>query len=163
MNKKYIILLDGKTVFSFKKYFKMSILLKLMYVLCLVAQSCPTLCDPVDCSPPGSSVSVDAGVYWMLEEYCRNTGVGPMPSSRGSSQPRDWTHVSHMADRFFTIWVIREPKLMCTSSKIPSKIVFHETLISWYYNLCGRTAKGKSYSFKEQCIGTCLTQYQYLL
>ena len=63
MNKKYIILLDGKTVFSFKKYFKMSILLKLMYVLCLVAQSCPTLCDPVDCSPPGSSVSVGAGVY----------------------------------------------------------------------------------------------------
>ena len=25
-------------------------------VLCLVAQSCPTLCDPMDCSPPGSSV-----------------------------------------------------------------------------------------------------------
>ena len=24
-------------------------------VLCLVAQSCPTLCDPMDCSPPGSS------------------------------------------------------------------------------------------------------------
>ena len=24
--------------------------------LCLVAQSCPTLCDPLDCSPPGSSV-----------------------------------------------------------------------------------------------------------
>ena len=27
-----------------------------LYVLCLVTQSCPTLCDPVDCSPPGSSV-----------------------------------------------------------------------------------------------------------
>ena len=25
-------------------------------VLCLVTQSCPTLCDPMDCSPPGSSV-----------------------------------------------------------------------------------------------------------
>ena len=25
-------------------------------MLCLVAQSCPTLCDPMDCSPPGSSV-----------------------------------------------------------------------------------------------------------
>ena len=25
-------------------------------VLCLVAQSCPTLCDPMDCTPPGSSV-----------------------------------------------------------------------------------------------------------
>ena len=28
----------------------------LMAVVCLVAQSCPTLCDPMDCSPPGSSV-----------------------------------------------------------------------------------------------------------
>ena len=27
-----------------------------------------------------------------------------MPSSRGSSQPRDWTQVSHSAGRFFTIW-----------------------------------------------------------
>ena len=27
-----------------------------------------------------------------------------MPSSRGSSQPRDWTQVSHIADRFFTVW-----------------------------------------------------------
>ena len=30
------------------------------------------------------------------------------PFSRGSSQPRDWTQVSHMADRFFTIWATRE-------------------------------------------------------
>ena len=31
-----------------------------------------------------------------------------MPSSRGSSQPRDWTQVSHIAGRFFTIWATRE-------------------------------------------------------
>ena len=31
-----------------------------MSVLCLVAQSCPTLCDPMDCSPPGSSVHRDS-------------------------------------------------------------------------------------------------------
>ena len=31
-----------------------------------------------------------------------------MPSSRGSSQPRDWTQVSHTAGRFFTIWATRE-------------------------------------------------------
>ena len=29
------------------------------YVLCLVAQSCPTLCDPMDCRPLGSSVHGD--------------------------------------------------------------------------------------------------------
>ena len=34
----------------------------------LVAQSCPTLCDPVDCSPPGSSVHGDSPG--------KNTGVG---------------------------------------------------------------------------------------
>ena len=47
---------------------------------CLVTQSCPSLCDPVDCSPPGSSVheSLQARILeWVT-----------MPSSRGSSQPR---------------------------------------------------------------------------
>ena len=37
-------------------------------VLCLVAQSCPTVCDPMDCSPPGSSVHGDSPG--------KNTGVG---------------------------------------------------------------------------------------
>ena len=31
-----------------------------------------------------------------------------MPSSKGSSQPKDWTQVSHIAGRFFTIWANRE-------------------------------------------------------
>ena len=31
-----------------------------IYVLCLVTQSCPTLCDPMDCSPPGTSVQGDS-------------------------------------------------------------------------------------------------------
>ena len=31
-----------------------------------------------------------------------------MPSSRGTSRPRDWTQVSHTAGRFFTIWATRE-------------------------------------------------------
>ena len=33
-----------------------------------------------------------------------------MPSSRGSSQPRNWTELSYIAGRFFTIWAIREPQ-----------------------------------------------------
>ena len=36
-------------------------------VCVLVAQSCPTLCDPMDCSPPGSSVHGDS--------LGKNTGV----------------------------------------------------------------------------------------
>ena len=41
--------------------------------VCLVIQSCLTLCDPMDCSLPGSSVHGDSP--------CKNTGVGCMPSS----------------------------------------------------------------------------------
>ena len=37
-------------------------------MLCLVAQSCPTLCNPMDCSPPGSSVRGDS--------LGKNIGVG---------------------------------------------------------------------------------------
>ena len=46
-----------------------------------VAQSCLTLCDPMDCSPPGSSVH---GIF-----LARILDWVPMPSSRGFSQPRD--------------------------------------------------------------------------
>ena len=68
--------------------------------MCCVAQSSSTLCDPMDCSPqPPLSMGVLQAriVEWVA-----------MPSSRGSSQPRDWTQVSHIAGRFFTIWATRE-------------------------------------------------------
>ena len=52
-------------------------------VLCLVAQLYPTLCDPMDCSLPGSSVH---GV-----SPDKNTGVGCRALLHGSSQPRDQT------------------------------------------------------------------------
>ena len=64
--------------------------------VCSVSQSCPTLCNPMDCSPPGPSLHG--------ESPGKNTGVDCTPSSRGSSQPRDWTQVSHIAGGFFTIW-----------------------------------------------------------
>ena len=52
------------------------------------------LCDPMDCSLPGSSVR---GIFWarILEWVA-------MLSSRGSSQPRNWTQVFSIASRFFT-------------------------------------------------------------
>ena len=71
-----------------------------MKVKVLVAQPCLTLCNPVDCSPPGSSVHRIFHAR-MLEWVA-------MPSSRGSSQPRDQTQVSHIAGRFFTSWDTRE-------------------------------------------------------
>ena len=52
-------------------------------------QSCLTLCDPVDCSPPGSSI------HGILQ--ARILEWVAMPSPRGSSQPRDQTHVSYVS------------------------------------------------------------------
>ena len=49
---------------------------------CSVAQSCPILCDPMDCSLPGSSVH---GVF-----QARILEWVSISSSRGSSPPRDW-------------------------------------------------------------------------
>ena len=67
---------------------------------CEVVQSCLTLCDPMDCSLPGSSIH---GIFqarileWIAISF-----------SRRSSQPRDWTQVSHIVGRRFTIWATRE-------------------------------------------------------
>ena len=54
--------------------------------VCSITQSCPTLFDPMDCSPPGSSVHGISQAR-ILE------GVA-ISSSRGSSQPRDQTCIS---------------------------------------------------------------------
>ena len=66
--------------------------------VCKVAQSCPTLSDPMDCSPPGSSVPgiLQAGALeWAA-----------MPSSRGSSRPRTEpvSRVSCLGRRALHLW-----------------------------------------------------------
>ena len=68
--------------------------------VCLVAQSCPALWDPVDCSPPGSSVH---GILQAKILECVT-----IPFSRGSSPPRDQTWVSCIAGGFFTNWAIKK-------------------------------------------------------
>ena len=66
----------------------------------LVTRSCLALCDPMDCSLPGSSV------HGILQ--ARILEWVAMPFSRGSSWPRNWTQVSRIGGRFFTIWATRE-------------------------------------------------------
>ena len=62
-------------------------------------QLCPTLCDPMDCSLPRSSVH---GIFqarvleWVTTSF-----------SRGSSQPKDRTWVSRIVGRRFPIWATR--------------------------------------------------------
>ena len=69
----------------------------------LVTESCPTLCNPMDCRPPGSSV------YRILQARILEWVV--ISFSRGSSWSRDRTQVSCVAGRFFTVWATREAHL----------------------------------------------------
>ena len=68
--------------------------------ICLVAKSCPTLSEHMNCSLPGSSVH---GILWarILEWVA-------IPFFMVSSWPRDQTYISHTAGRFFTSWATRE-------------------------------------------------------
>ena len=67
----------------------------------LVAQSCPTLCDPMGCSLPGSPF------HGILQARIL-AGVGSHSLLQGSSQPRDWNLVSWTSGRFFTVRATRE-------------------------------------------------------
>ena len=64
-------------------------------------KSCPALCDPEDSSPPGSSVQ--AILQARLLEWV------VVPSSRGSSPPRDQSWVFCIGGRFFTILPQMDP------------------------------------------------------
>ena len=74
-----------------------------MYMLSLAAQLCLTLCDPLDCSPPGSSVhgiSQAEVLEWVAISF-----------SRGSSWCRVWTSISCVScieGRFLTNWALKE-------------------------------------------------------
>ena len=78
--------------FHFKKQGKVKVNMKSL--------SRVRLCDPIDCSLPGSSVH---GIFqaivleWIAISF-----------SRRSSQPRARTRVSHIVDRRFTVWATRE-------------------------------------------------------
>ena len=60
-----------------------------------VAQSCPTLCDPIDYRVHG--ILQARILEWVA-----------FPFSRGYFQPRDQTQVSHIAGGFSTSWAMRE-------------------------------------------------------
>ena len=78
-----------------------------------VAQLCLTLCNPMDCSIPGSSVH---GIFqarvleWVAISF-----------SRESSQPRDRTWVAHIAGRHFTIWATRDAEIEAVIKNLRTK------------------------------------------
>ena len=77
-----------------------------MCVCVLVTQSCATLCDPINCSLPGSPV---LGIFqarileWVV-----------IPFSSGSSQPSDLTCVSYIAGGFIISEPPEKPVCVCT-------------------------------------------------
>ena len=89
----------------------------------LVTQLCPTLCDPVDCSPPGSSVhriSQARTLEWIVISF-----------SRGSSQPKDQTRVFCIGGRFFTLWATRFRFDTVCSSRLEKAMAPHSSILAW--------------------------------
>ena len=71
-----------------------------MYMcVCVCVLGHVILCDPINCSLPGSLVQ------GILQTILESVAIS---SPRGSSQPRDRTQVSHIVGRFFTVWATRE-------------------------------------------------------
>ena len=97
---KFILLMWGKQILYLSKALRSNDPIYLSQFSMLVAQLYPTLCDPMDYTPPGSSVHgiIQARILeWVAILF-----------SRESSQLRDQTLVSCIAGRFFTIWATRE-------------------------------------------------------
>ena len=76
------------------------------HMLVKVAQLCPTLCEPMDYTVHG--ILQARILEWVA-----------FPFSKGSSQPRDWTQVSHIGGGFFTSWATREAQEYWSGSSRP--------------------------------------------
>ena len=83
--------------------------------VCLVAQSCPTFCNPMDYSPTAHQAPLSMGIL-----QARILEWVAMPSFRGSSQPTDRTQVSHIAGGFFTVQATRKAQEYWSGQPIPS-------------------------------------------
>ena len=92
---------------------------KIILVLCLVAQSCLTLCDPMDCSLPGSSVHGDSPG--------KNTGVGYQFLLQGIFQTQDLRQVISLGLSFLIG--------LSVIVKITASIlrVYYVSLLRYYY------------------------------
>ena len=112
--------------------------------MCSVTQPCLTLRNPMDCSPPASSV------HGILQARILEWVACP-PSPRGSSLPRDQTQVSHIGSGFFTIWATRKGPILSSLNVIPFCFIqiFVPHLCSQNFYISG------SYCFKE-CAGSVM-------
>ena len=104
-------------------------------------KSCPTLCDPIECTLPDSSVQARILVW---------TGIS---FSRGSSQPRNRTQVYSIAGRFFTDWATREAHI-----EVPQNIKPRTTI--WpSYPTSGCILKNWKQDLKQTFVQPCSLSY----
>ena len=83
------------------------------FSVCMLSRVRPTLCDSTDCSPPGSCVHgiLQASILeWVA-----------MPSSRGSSRPRDGTPVSPASPALAGAYILVNEEII----PLPGKIKLH--------------------------------------
>ena len=76
-------------------------------VLCLVAQACPTLCNPMDCSPPGPSVHGDSpGMNTRVGCHALLQGIFPTQGSNPGLPPcrQILYHLSHKPQPWLPTW-----------------------------------------------------------
>ena len=110
--------------------------------------SCVQLCNFMECSPPGSSAH---GIFQTILEWVA------MRFSRQSSQPRDWTRVSCMAGKFFTIWATRESPKGCNTASNYSLffLLFFFNLLYWFWHTLTKN-KGLFWKTKTLCRRDCI-------
>ena len=101
--------------------FKCNMLSKMKSVKVLLSQSCPTLCDPTNCSLPGSSV------HGKNSCLGKNTGVG----CHFLLQEISPTGVFCIAGRLFTIWAIREALSKNKMAQMIEWVLTGEELRAW--------------------------------
>ena len=113
-------------------------------------QSCPSLGNPVHCSPPGFSV---LGIL-----QARTLEWVAISFSRGSSRPRDWTQVSCIASRLFNLWATREAQCLHRRPSDTQRQVWLSLLwVSWVLVHTGFVCvlqvslAGMRFGFKRDC------------
>ena len=96
--------------------------------VCSVTQSCPTLCDSMNCSLPGSSV------HWIFP--ARILEWFAISFSRGSSRFRDQAHASCLCRQILYHWTTREAQFHFTYVKketMRNLIIFFKVWKRWGY------------------------------
>ena len=121
-------------------------------MLCLVTQSCPTHCDPMNCSPPGSSAHGDSpGKNSGMGSHALLQGIFPTQGLSPSLQPFRWIlyHLSHQGSpkkaehqriHVFELWFCRR-LLGVPSTRRPNQSILKK--INPEYSLKGLKLKLK--------------------